>query len=567
MLSPRRCNDGDPKVAAPCPDGSLLSPASNDEKLAPPTRVVSSIKDDDDSCMDLCSSSDDDSCEERRAIDNNNIENNGNGKRSPVKSTQLQKKLKFASGIFATPLREKCEKAPSKPVIDLCLSSEGEEEAGQKIAESEEKDRLSRKRKIFDEVYRVDKGADSYNCTSMTSSTGTLLSGSTHVLTPSCSRSKNDMEWREFGIFDKNFQSNVMLLTDTSLEFSPSELSFFNNMKLSTTEDLRKADTNVLSTQLLHSANFKKACAFYAWKDGKQLRDFMKFKVARNTVLKWKRRVELASIVKEEVTDENESLGDVKSEDNVSLTDILSSKEAKLLHDHCGIETATQLITAEEKLITQKLSRASTILDQFEDRSARQIEFICEGMLFSWLLRAREAVENTDSTATTMEAETSESEDDEVHASSEILTPLSYVDYLFCEQECISSDHELSRIDPSLLSRSYTAFLHTKGHDVTYIQAHMKMSQLRHEASLVISGASSTDNSSQTSSRLDVSTLPKGVMLNASNLCNKVFDEHKLPKKTIFTYDDQNFILYEFLVSINDSLIPNSGKGAFLTFK
>jgi hypothetical protein len=95
----------------------------------------------------------------------------------------------------------------------------------------------------------------------------------------------------------------------------------------------------------------------------------------------------------------------------------------------------------------------------------------------------------------------------------------------------------------------------------------MKMSQLRHEASLVISGASSTDNSSQTSSRLDVSTLPKGVMLNASNLCNKVFDEHKLPKKTIFTYDDQNCILYEFLVSINDSLIPNSGKGAFLTFK
>jgi hypothetical protein len=293
----------------------------------------------------------------------------------------------------------------------------------------------------------------------------------------------------------------------------------------------------------------------------------MKFKVARNTVLKWKRRVELASIVKEEVTDENESLGDVKSEDVISLTDILSSKEAKLLHDHCGIETATQLITAEEKLITQKLSRASTILHQFEGRSARQIEFICEGMLFSWLLRAREAIENTDSTATTMEAETSESEDDEAHASSEILTPLSYVDYLFCYQEGILSDHELSRIDPSLLSRSYTAFLHTKGHDITYIEAHMKMSQLRHEASLVIRGASSTDNSSQTSSRLDVSTLPKGVMLNASNLCNKVFDEHKLPKKTIFTYDDQNFILYEFLVSITDSLIPNSGKGAFLTFK
>jgi hypothetical protein len=188
-------------------------------------------------------------------------------------------------------------------------------------------------------------------------------------------------------------------------------------------------------------------------------------------------------------------------------------------------------------------------------------------MLFSWLLRAREAIENTDSTATTMEAETSDSEDDEAHASSEILTPLSYVDYLFCYQEGILSDHELSLIDPSLLSRSYTAFLHTKGHDITYIEAHMKMSQLRHEASLVISGASSTDNSSQTSSRLDVSALPKGVMLNASNLCNKVFDEHKLPKKTIFTYDDQNFILYEFLVSITDSLIPNSGKGAFLTFK
>lgn len=558
MLSPRRCNDGDLQVAAPCPNGSLLSPAINDEKLAPPTRVVSSIKDDDDSCMDLCSSSDDDSCEERRAVDNSNIENDVNChlKRSPLKSTQLQKKLKFASGIFATePLREK---APSKPVIDLCLSSEGEEEAGQKIAENLDST------KIFDEVNRVDKGADSYDCTSMSSST-TLLSGSKHVHTPSCSRSKNDMEWREFGIFDKNFQSNVMLLTDTSLEFSPSELSFFNSMKLSTTEDLTKANTNLLSTQLLHSTNFKKACAFYAWKDGKQLRDFMKFKVARNTVLKWKRRVELSGIVKE-VNDENESLGDVKSED-VSLTGILSSKEAKLLHDHCGIETATQLITAEEKLIMQKLSRARTIVHQFEGRSLRQIEFICEGMLFSWLLRAREAVENTDSTATKMEAETSESEDDEVHASTEILTPLSYVDYLFCEEEGISSDHELSRIDPSLLSRSYAAFLHTKGHDITYIEAHMKMSQLRHEASLVISGASSTDNSSQTSSRLDVSTLPKGVMLNASNLCNKVFDEHKLPKKTIFTYDDQNFILYEFLVSINDSLIPNSGKGAFLTFK
>lgn len=577
MLSPRRCNDGDLKVAAPCPNGSLLSaPAINDEKLAPPTRVVSSIKDDDDSCMDLCSSSDDDSCEERRAIDNSNIENDVNchlKKRSPVKSTQLQKKLKFASGIFATPLREKCEKAPSNPVIDLCISSEGEEKAGKKIAENLDNtklnnDRSSRKRKIFYEVYRVDKGsADSYNWTPMASSTGTLLSGSKHVHTPSCSRSKNDMEWREFGIFDKNFQSNVMLLTDTRLEFSPSELSFFNSMKLSTTSDLIKADTNFLSTQLLHSANFKKACAFYAWKDGKRLRDFIKFKVARNTVLKWKRRVELASIVKEEVTDENDSLGAVKSEDINYLTDILSSKEAKLLHDHCGIETATQLITAEEKMITQKLSRARTIVHQFEGRSARQIEFICEGMLFSWLLRAREAVENTDSTATTMEAETSESEDDEVHASLEILTPLSYVDYLFCEQEGISSDHELSRIDPSLLSRKYTAFLHTKGHDISYIEAHIILSKLRHEASLVISGASSTDNSSQTSSRLDVSTLPKGVMLNASNLCNKVFDEHKLPKKTIFTYDDQNFILYEFLVSINDSLIPNSGKGAFLTFK
>lgn len=183
-------------------------------------------------------------------------------------------------------------------------------------------------------------------------------------------------------------------------------------------------------------------------------------------------------------------------------------------------------------------------------------------MLYSWVLRSREAVDSTESSATTMDIEASDScatiserqallsSEDEQTLRPKIETPLSYVDFLFFEQEGISTDQELSLIDPSLLTRQYTAFLHAKGKDTSHVDANKQMKRLRHEASLVLSGVSHVVSSSQTT-RLDLSKLPKGVMLSASNLCKTTIDKNNngLPKKTLIVYDDQNKVLYEFWVS------------------
>lgn len=539
---------------------------SGSREMALPSHVVSfhetSLKgeDDGDSCMDLCSSSDDSVGVVAKKL-------------SPAVTAGLQQKLKLAKGIFGT--------APKRgETIDLCSPTPSYVDDG-----SNNNNNRPRKRKVFDQVYHIGErgGDESYEKRPMRPAM-LLLSGSEH--SPSSSAG-NDAEWIDFGVFSSmQNESVVMSLRDVRPAFSPSELSFFTDMKLCNVEDLKRADTNALGVQLLESLDFRKACAFFAWKDGKPLRNYLRFTVARNTVVKWKKLVQKNSkgvTKKQSVNNMNDAeankqtLPAEKTEaKDIPLTNLLSGAEARMLRDHFGIETATQLINEDGQRIRQTLS--GIIAYQFDGRSSRELECICEGMLFSWVLRSREAMESIESTATTMETSKScdtmpeslalLSSEDEQNQQPKIQTPLSYVDFLFLEQQGISTDHELSLIDPSLLTRDYTAFLKTKDRCITHVDANKEMKRLRHEASLVCSGVSVPANPPQRT-RLDLSNLPKSVMHNATNLCRTAIDENNngLPKKTLIVYDDQNFVLYEFLVSIDDSSIPNSGKGTFLTFK
>jgi len=526
------------------------------------TAEMSREESDGDSCMDLCNSSSDESM----SVVTNKL---------PVK-IGLQQKLKIAKGIFggSTPKRDK---------IDVCSSSGWEDE----VEQIQKRSRRPRNSKVFDQVYNADKDESYFRQPMKPSMLLTVSNHSSDIV--------NDKEWTECGLFSiMQNKFEAMPLSDVLPAFSSSELSFFTAMKLYNVGDLRRVNINGLSIHLLESLNFRKACAFYAWKDRKPLHDYLRFTVARNTVVKWKKSVTRQKLQSKKDAAKNGSVNkkkdalsikqimspadstemeDAEKENteanDIPLTNLLSNEEACLLRDHFGIDTATQLINANLH-IKQRLNRI--MAPRFDGRSLQEITCICEGMLYSWLLRSREAVESTESTATSMETETSDScatiseiyEDPRPN----IQTPLSYVDYLFFREAGISTDHELSLIDPSLLSRQYTAFLNTKGKDISYVDANKEFKRLRHEAFLVSSGVSNVINSQQIA-RIDLAKLPKGVMLDASNLCKTTIDENNsgLPKKTIIVYDDQNNVLYEFSVSIQDSSIPDSGKGAFLTFK
>lgn len=511
--------------------------------------------------MDLCDNSSDESVSVVTS------------KLSPVK-IGLQQKLLRAKGIFggSTPKRKK---------IDVCSSSSWEDAVEQILTVS----KRPRNSKVFDQVYHADK--DEFKTPTMQPSM--LLSVSHHS-----SDIVNDTEWTECGLFSMKRKSfEAMPLSDVFPAFSPSELSFFTDMKLYNIGDLRRVNINGLSIHLLESVNFRKACVFYAWKDRKPLHDYLRFTVARNTVIKWKKSVaqqnHLSKTANESVKNKKDAesnkqtmspadsteMEDTETENteanDIPLTSLLSNEEARLLRDHFGIDTATQLINANPH-IRQTLS--GIMAPRFDGRSLQEIKCICEGMLYSWLLRSREAVESTESSATSMETETSDlcatlSYEDEQITRPKIQTPLSYIDYLFFREVGISTDHELSLIDPSLLTRQYTAFLNAKGKDISYVDANKMMKRLRHEAFLVSSGVSNATTNPPQNTRLDLAKLPQAVMLNASNLCKTTIDENNsgLPKKTLIVYDGQNNVLYEFSVSIRDSSIPDSGKGAFLTFK
>ncbi len=493
------------------PRGSAA--ASNPEEMMIPANSVSFTSDDvksrnesdEDSCMDLCSSSScsDDSISIVTKVPPMNIEFTG--------SSSGQKPLK-------------------RP----------------------------RHRKLFDQVDHADRD-ESYDRRPM----------HTAMLLKSVSKHSSDItdtEWRDFGVFSSTYNKfEAMPLTNVRLAFSPSELSFFTDMKLYNVGDLIGANNFLLSINLLESANFRKACAFYAWKDKKPLRNYLSLRVALNTVMKWKKTLTQQSCKDASNNEPVNKRKDApaKNAEEENLTSLLSNEETQILRDHYSIETATQLINASPYMM-QTLS--VIMAPRFDGRSLRDIECICEGMLYSWVLRSREAIEKAESASTKTETESSCATISEKRVL--LKTPLSYVDLLFFEQEGILSDQELSTIDPSLLTRQYAAFLHTKGMVISYVNANKQLKQLRQEASLVRNGLSNVVNSSQ-DTRLNLAKLPKGVMLSVNNLCKTTIDTNNngLPKKTLIVYDDLNKVLYEFYVSIHDSSIPNSGKGAFLTFK
>ena len=497
------------------PRGS--SPVSNPEEMMIPANSVSFTSDakshnesDEDSCMDLCSSS---SCSDD--------------------SVSIVTKV--------PPMN-----------IEFTDSSSGQKPL-----------KRPRHRKLFDQVDHADRN-ESYDRRPM--HTAMLLkSVSKHT-----SDIADDTDWEEFGVFSSTYNKfEAMPLTNVRLAFSPSELSFFTDMELYNVGDLIGANTNVLSINLLESANFRKACAFYAWKDKKPLRNYLSLRVALNTVIKWKKTLAQQSSKDDAKNEPVNKRKDAPAENtekennDVPLASLLSIEETLILRDHYSIETATQLINASPYMI-QTLS--GIMAPQFDGRTSQEIKCICEGMLYSWVLRSREAIEKAESASTKTETESSCATISEKRALIE--TPLSYVDFLFFEQEGISSDQELSSIDPSLLTRQYAAFLHTKGMVLSHVNANKKLKRLRQEASLVRNGLSNVANASQ-DTRLNLAKLPKGVMLSVNNLCKTTIDTNNngLPKKTLIVYDDLNKVLYEFSVSIHDSSIPNSGKGAFLTFK
>ena len=527
-------------------------------------------RNEEDSCMDLCSSSEEDS--EGAAV----------AKMTPVNS-ELKQKLKFARGIFFNSASKQID------MIDLC-SPGGAEDKAERCPK-----RLKRSHKIdlFDQVQHVDR--DELNHRRRTQPL-VLLSASRHNSHPS---NNNDSEWAEFGVLSSTStesETEVTLLKDVKPSFSPSELIFFTSMGICNIDELKEADTTDLAINLLGSQSFKRACAFFAWKDGKPLRDYLRISVARSIIVKCKNRLvkqssEIASMndssetmndeqlmttVPPDVDTEIENTDDTIDKDSktenseaaeIPLTNLLSYEESRMLRDYLNIETANQLLNADGQNLRQKLR--GVIAYRFEGRTTKELECICEGMIFSWVLRASDAL-GSNITETTIEIEATSSEDDQMQRP-QLQTPLSFADYLFLEREHIFSDQDLSVIDPSLLTRQYQAFMHTNGEEMDCTDANKKLKELRQDASLVRRSASNSFKSSQMKSqanRIDLNKLVTAVMPNATNLCNTIPDENNngLPRKTIVVYDDHFCVLYKFLVSIHDSKIPNAGKGAFLTF-
>ena len=384
-------------------------------------------------------------------------------------------------------------------------------------------------------------------------------------------------------------------LQDVRPSFSQTTITFLNQRAgINTVDELCNANDSTLCVCLMAFNGFKLACAMEAWRSKQRFRNLYRLRLAKKTILKWKRIAEafMASLDKKPIRVANENEHGVSdnawdsssAEDEVghdksiqrntqkipndrlsiegSLRSILSSHETAILEQHFGIYTASQLVEADKPNF---ISRLSVVMrnNGFEDRPRREVQCLCEGMLHSWLWRATEVANQHESEKSTISESSSSSYKEPVcnlpdhlptSCSEDIqcsfATPMSFVDLLFVRSQNMSSDEQLISLDVENLdlAQRYTHFLRKKHKIVPIEEAKAAMKSWRDDACRVLEG-SNVANLTETfqTTRLDLNAICSGpgrqkVMDNVFHICKTVVDETNdgFPVRTIVTYDFSN---------------------------
>ena len=330
--------------------------------------------------------------------------------------------------------------------------------------------------------------------------------------------------------------------------------------------DLLKADAVNLYVKLMASRGFKLACALAAWRSQQSFRNIYKLSLAKLSIEKW---INVAKAWWRKTT-----LSDWSSKNGL-LSNVLDPQEALTLETKLGIVTANQLLMSSKSDIIKILRE---VIDFGNiNRTDGDLDCICEGMMYSFLMRARGNYSN--SVACQSECLPSirmnnikSKSTDEKPSECIIKTPMSCLDFLFIKSQNITSDEELSRIDLCNKINSYCSFLEKNNHKTTFVEASNNIRKWIMDASKYLgkacnSGSAKDEKELSYPTRLDRSHKSLKVMCNISHL-SRISMVNGLPTKNIFCFDDANDALYKFRVHVEQSGVsPNAGNGAFLTYQ
>jgi len=280
-------------------------------------------------------------------------------------------------------------------------------------------------------------------------------------------------------------------------------------------------------------------------------------------------------------TEGSSKMEEENSRDQVLLENIISSHEASILKNHCNICTAQELLAADGEDIKRCLIAVVGV--DYPDLPEKERELIVEGMRYSWLFGVKEALQTDGSTTETSASVPPAEEDTDVRMNSSrstpseshlaFQTPLSYFDLQFIRSQNITSDERLVDADPPLLARRYVNYLGKTDKKISLADSFEVVNKWQHGARLVLGLSSREDNTCDTLPQntrlLDSDSGLQDIMHTFPNLCKTVSDKENdgLPRRTIFTYDRENHVLYEFVVNVKQSnCSPYAGNGAFLTY-
>jgi len=380
--------------------------------------------------------------------------------------------------------------------------------------------------------------------------------------------------WKEFGCLGGSTRSVVKYrpltynIRNVSPRYRQMCLDFFNSVGVVNVQDLIEAHEDHLCSCLLKFNGFMAACAMEVWKRkvvhkdrSCSFRNIYRPEFAKRSVLSWK---EAAKKWLKEVPN-GEKAQDDNDDEHISLKRILGQKVASKLSNHCNIRTVQQLLDTDGEELINKL--VGDVGEDFPGRQDSDIKLITEGLIYGWFCQVQDAMQE-DEESSTMSSSAAGTRYDELDIQSSVKTPMSYVDLMFLTSQ-ITSDEELANADPTLLAPLYRSYLSKNDHRrMNKAESIEVITKLRQSARLFLG--------------LDNPEVDNGVILSRGtrvvrdamhlfhNICKTVPDDDNsgLPKRTIFAYDFTSHVIYEFMITVKQSLCSSdAGNGAFLTFR
>jgi len=409
--------------------------------------------------------------------------------------------------------------------------------------------------------------------------------GKVYVATPSLLSQTNQYSdedettglWKEFGCLGGSTRSVVKCrpltynIRNVSPRYRQMCLDFFNSVGVVNVQDLIDANEDYLCSCLLKFNGFMAACAMEVWKRKVvhkdrtcSFRNIYRPEFAKRSVLSWKEAAKkwLKDLIFEVPNGEKAQYDN--DDEHISLKSILGQKVASKLSNHCNIRTVQQLLDTDGEELINKL--VGDVGEDFPGRQESDIKLITEGLIYGWFCQVQEATQDTEESST---MSSSASGDDELDIQSSVKTPMSYVDLMFVTSRKITSDEELANADPTLLAPLYRSYLSKNDHRrMNKAESIEVITKLRQSARMFLG--------------LDNPEVDNGVILSRGtrvvrdamhlfhNICKTVPDDDNsgLPKRTIFAYDFTSHVIYEFMITVKQSLCSSdAGNGAFLTFR